>query len=226
MMMRSILCGFCLHLATPAAEAASLSVSPIRADVPAPANSSSVALKNDGVSPVNLQIRIFKWLLKNGEDYYEETVDVVATPPVATVPPGGEALVRLMRVGQAPVVGEEPYRLIVDEIPDANRVRNAGVNVAVRYSIPVFFLNGDASQSRLVWSVRTEGGKRTLVAANSGDKSSRISNLRLGGVTLRPGLAGYVLGHSSRMWNLPANASAARVRADSENGAIDALLSR
>lgn len=226
MTMRIILSCLCLHLAAPEALASNVSVFPIRADVTAPSNSASVTLKNDGGSPVNFQVRIFKWLLKNGEDFYEETMDVVATPPVATVPPGGSALVRIMRVGGAPVVGEEPYRLIVDEIPDANRVRNAGVNLAVRYAIPVFFLNGDAAQSRLAWSIRTEGGKRVLVASNSGDKSRRISNLRVGTVTLRPGLAGYVLGHSYRTWPLPPNATGVRILADSENGAIDASVSR
>ena len=226
MTMRAILSCLCLLLSAAVVQAGSISVSPIRADVPAPSKSASISLKNDGAQPVTIQIRIFKWGLKNGQDDYAESDDVVATPPVATVPPGGEALVRILRLDQKPVVGEEPYRLIVDEIPDANRIRNMGVNVAVRYAIPVFFLNGDAAQSRLAWSVRTEGGKRMLVATNTGDKSRRISNLRLGGVTLRPGLAGYVLGHSTRMWPLPTNATAARVLADSDQGVIDAPLSR
>ncbi len=226
MTMRWLFLLLCLHLFGTAAQAGSISVSPIRADVPAPSKSASVTLRNDGAQPVNIQIRIFKWALKKGEDHYEETNDVVATPPVATIPPGGDALVRIMRLDQRPVTGEEPYRLIVDEIPDANRIRNVGVNVAVRYAIPVFFLNGDAAQPRLSWSIRTEGGKRMLVAVNAGDKSSRISNLRIGSTTLRPGLAGYVLGHSTRMWPLPPHATAARVLADSDHGVIDAPLSR
>ena len=123
-------------------------------------------------------------------------------------------------------MGEESYRLIIDEIPDANRVRNVGVNIAVRYSIPVFFLNGDASQSKVAWSIRTEGGKRMLVATNAGDKSIRIVNLRLDKTTVKAGLAGYVLGHSTRMWPLPAKATGARVLADTDAGPIDAPLAR
>ena len=210
----------------PLAQAASLSVSPNRLDVPAPASSASVDLRNDAALPINIQIRIFKWVLKNGEDFYEETDDVVATPPVATVPPGGSALVRIVRTANAPPVGEEPYRLIVDEIPDANRVRDVGVNVALRYAIPVFFLNGDASQAKVAWSIRTEGGKRMLIATNTGDKSSRIAKLRLDKTVLYAGLAGYVLGHSTRMWPLPAKASGARIFADTDAGPIDAPLAR
>ena len=75
------------------AQAANISVFPIRIDVSAPATSASVNLKNEAAQPVNIQIRIFKWVLKNGEDFYEESDDVVATPPVAvlTVTPGSLA---------------------------------------------------------------------------------------------------------------------------------------
>jgi fimbrial chaperone protein len=226
MRLHTILSLLAYVLTAPIAHAASLSVSPIRLDVPAPASSGSVDLKNDAALPINIQIRIFKWVLKNGEDFYEETDDVVATPPVATIPPGGSALVRIVRTANVPPVGEEPYRLIVDEIPDANRVRNVGVNVALRYAIPVFYLNGDASQAKLAWSIRTVGGKRMLVATNTGDKSSRVARLRLDKTMLIAGLAGYVLGHSTRMWPLPAKASGARVLADTDTGPIDAAVAR
>ena len=209
-----------------AAQAASISISPIRLDVPAPASSASVTLLNEAALPANIQIRMFKWKLNKGEVFYEESDDVVATPPVATVPPGGSALVRIVRTGAAPVVGEEAYRLVVDEIPDANRVRNVGVNIALRYIIPVFFLKGDATQPKVDWSIRTEGGKRMLVATNTGDKNRRIVNLRLDKTTIVNGLAGYVLGHSTRMWPLPAKASGARILADTDAGPIDAALAR
>jgi hypothetical protein len=111
-------------------------------------------------------------------------------------------------------------------LSDANRIRNSGVSMALRYLIPVFFLGDDASQPKLAWSIRTEGAKRMLVATNAGDRSSRVSNLRLDKPMLYGGLAGYVLGHSTRMWPLPAKVSGARVTADSNNGAIDAPLSR
>lgn len=226
MTIRGVFSLFAYLLLAPLAQAASISVSPIRVDVPAPASSASVSLRNEASQPVNLQIRIFKWVLKDGADFYEETDDVVSTPPVATVPPGGAALVRIVRTANAPVSGEETYRLIVDEIPDANRIRNAGVNIAVRYAIPVFFLNPDASQPKLAWSIRNEGGKRMLVAVNSGDKHSRIATLKLDKTMLHGGLAGYVLGHSTRMWPLPAKASGSRVTADSDSGAINAQISR
>ena len=226
MCLRFVLSCLAVLLIAPVAQAASITVSPIRVDVSPPANSATVTLRNDSALPTNLQIRIFRWKLNAGDDFYEESADVVATPPVATVPPGGSAQVRILRTSKAPWVGEEPYRLIVDEIPDANRIRNAGVNVALRYAIPVFFRNPDATQAKLSWSIRTEGGKRMLVATNRGDKSSRITNLRLDKTVLYSGLAGYVLGNSTRMWPLAARVTGARVTADSDQGGIDAAIER
>lgn len=226
MRLRHVFSCLAVLLIAPMAQAASITVSPIRVDVSPPANSATVTLRNDSALPTNLQIRIFRWKLNAGDDSYDETADVVATPPVATVPPGGSAQVRILRTSKAPWVGEEPYRLIVDEIPDANRIRNAGVNVALRYAIPVFFRNPDATQAKLAWSIRTEGGKRMLVATNRGDKTSRITNLRLDKTVLYSGLAGYVLGNSTRMWPLAARVTGARVTADSDQGGIDAAIER
>jgi fimbrial chaperone protein len=207
------------------AAAASISVSPIRADVMEPGSTTSFTIKNDAAKTANIQIRIFKWSLSNGSDTYAETDDVVATPPVAAIPQGASATVRIVRTSRAPVTGEESYRLVIDEIPDANRVRNLGVNVALRYTIPVFFLSGEASQPRVTWTVRSEKGKRMLVATNTGDKHLRISALKVGSTTIVPGLAGYVLGHSSKKWQLPGGASGA-ISADSDAGRINASISR
>ena len=54
MTMRWLFLLLCLHLFGTAAQAGSISVSPIRADVPAPSKSASVTLRNDGAQPVNI----------------------------------------------------------------------------------------------------------------------------------------------------------------------------
>ena len=85
----------------------------------------------------------------------------------------------------------------------------------------MFFLSGEASQPRLTWTVRSVKGKRMLVATNAGDKHLRISALKVGSTTVVPGLAGYVLGHSSKKWQLPRLAPP-----DSDAGRINASISQ
>jgi fimbrial chaperone protein len=214
-----------LLLLSVSATAALLSMAPIRIDVVEPGNSSNVTVTNSGAAPVNVQVRIFRWAVKDGQDDYEETESVVVTPPITTVGPGANFTIRVIRQADAPIQGEEAYRLVVDEIPDANRARNLGVTIAVRYVVPVFFLSADAGPPQVSWSIaRTRGGKPLLVATNNSDKHLRLSALRIGKTTLAAGLAGYVLGHGSRTWPLPTKAGVGSISADSDAGPINAVL--
>src|SRR5438094_6012930 len=185
--------------------AASLQVAPVKVEVAAPGAATTLKLRNEGTTPLNAQIRVFRWSQVNGEDKLEPTNDVVASPPIARLAPKVDYTVRLVRVNKTPVAKEETYRLFVDELPDAANQRNRAVNLLLRYSIPVFFYPAAGNPPTLTWSVEQSGGKLAVVAKNSGDRHLRISNLKLrdekgGTVSFGDGLSGYVLGGSTRRW--------------------------
>jgi fimbrial chaperone protein len=185
--------------------AASLQVSPVLVEVAAPGAATTLKLRNEGTTPLNAQIRVFRWSQVNGEDRLEPTNDVVASPPLTKLAPKVDYTVRLVRVNKTPVAKEETYRLFIDELPDAANQRNRAVNLLLRYSIPVFFYPTAGNPPALTWSVEQSGGKLAVVAKNSGDRHLRISDLKLrddkgGTVSLGNGLNGYVLGGSSRRW--------------------------
>lgn len=210
-----------------AGSAGSLSVSPIRVEVLQPATSGNVTLRNESGRPLVGQVRVFEWALRDGKDHFTPTDQVIASPPIVQLAPGSDALVRLLRLAGAPVDGEKAYRLVIDEVPNANRVRNMGVNLAVRYALPLFFVSPDASQPKLVWTIENRGGRKMLVSVNSGDRSVRISNLSIGGVKVAPGLAGYVLGRSERVFELPRNApNAGAISAETDKGRLNAQVGR
>jgi fimbrial chaperone protein len=98
--------------------AASLRVAPVVLDLRAPTAASTIRIWNDAGRAINVQIRVFRWTQRNGEDAYEATNDVVASPPITKLRPGGENLVRIVRTSKRPVEAEESYRLVVDELPD------------------------------------------------------------------------------------------------------------
>lgn len=207
--------------------AASLTVSPILLSVGAPATGATLTVRNDSDRAMTVQVRVFRWRVDGKADSYAETRDVVVSPPISTIAAKGDLQVRVMRVSGAPVQGEETYRVVVDEVPDANRVRNVGVNVALRYTLPLFFIDPNASQPRLTWSIRRAGARRVLVATNSGDKHVRLANLTLGKAMLKKGLAGYVLGRSERVFDLPAQFPAGGpISADTGEGKLSATLGR
>jgi fimbrial chaperone protein len=174
-------------------------------EVAAPGAATTLKLRNEGMAPLNAQIRVFRWTQVNGEDKLEPTNDVVASPPIAKLAPKVDYTVRLVRVNKTPVSKEETYRLFVDELPDATNQRNRSVNLLLRYSIPVFFYPTAGHPPTLAWSLEHSGGKLAVVAKNSGDRHLRISNLKLrddkgGTISFGAGLSGYVLGGSSRRW--------------------------
>src|SRR5499427_7664467 len=150
--------------------AASLQVTPVMIEVAAPGAATTVKLRNEGTTPLNAQIRVFRWTQVNGEDKLEPTSDVVASPPLAKLAPKVDYTVRLVRVSKAPVSKEETYRLFVDELPDAANQRNQAVNLLLRYSIPVFFYPATGAPASLTWSVDHSGGRLSVVAKNSGDR--------------------------------------------------------
>ena len=213
-----------------AVEAAALRVSPILIEGGPQANS-TITLRNQENRPLNAQVRVFRWTQKDGQEALLPTEDVIASPPIVSIGPREDYVVRLQRTtGQEPV-SEEAYRVVVDELPNADRQRNGTVAVVLRYIVPAFFFPADATQPRLRWSIEHRDGRAFIVAENSGDKRLQVTNLgiRTGGrtVVVGKGLAGYVLGHSVREWPIAAKFSSLRsgtVVAMSDRGALNAPL--
>ena len=179
------------------AEAASLRVTPVTLDLRMPRAVASLKLRNDGDRPLDVQVRVFRWTQSGGADLYEATSAVIASPPVTRLAPHVDYTVRIARISKAPIVAEESYRVVVDEIP-ANVNRRAGtVNLVVRHSIPVFFRNPEAGRPKVSWKLARDRGSMTLVAPNTGGSRLKLANLSLqegnARIYARSGLVGYVL---------------------------------
>jgi fimbrial chaperone protein len=219
-----------------AASAGSLQIEPVLLDVTAPAATSTVTLRNQGATPINAQIRVFRWSLLDGQEKLEPTEDVVASPPSVTLTPNGQYIARIVRVSKQPVSGEESYRLLVDQLPDLSQQKNGAVNLLVRYSIPVFFGAAEKRSPAVQWSAAIKGDKLIVVARNTGDRRLRISSLNVRDASGRSisfgnGLAGYALGQSTKSWVAPGSARGfvtngpAAISAQTDGGPITATAS-
>jgi fimbrial chaperone protein len=234
MLVKTAAAAVLLAAAFSPAKAGSLQVEPVILDVTAPGAASTITLHNAGPTQINSQIRVFKWSLVNGEEKLEPTDDVVASPPSVTLGPNAKNIVRVVRVTKTPVVGEESYRLLVDQLPDLAQQKNGAVNLLVRYSLPVFFGAADKKSPTLAWSVAIKGDKLTLAAHNTGDRRLRLSALTIKdthgrSISLGNGLAGYALGQSTKSWTIPARGFAASGSASifgqSDGGPVQAVAS-
>jgi fimbrial chaperone protein len=216
------------------ATAGTLQVEPVLVDVTAPGAASTITLRNEGTAPIEAQIRVYKWAIVNGKEQLTPTNDVVASPPSVTLTPKGQYVARVVRVSKQPVVGEESYRMLVDQLPDLSQQKNGAVNLMVRYSIPVFFGASNKKSPTVAWSIATQGDKVTLTAHNSGDRRLRISALSLHdangkSLSFGNGLAGYALGQSAVSWTVPRHGftpnGSISVHAQSDGGPIQAVAS-
>ncbi|MDE2445082.1 MAG: molecular chaperone [Alphaproteobacteria bacterium] len=184
--------------------AATLQVSPINIEVLAPATTATETLSNiEGKGVLNCQVRVFKWTQVNGVEKLEPTKDVVASPPALTIKEGANATVRIVRLSKTPIVAEETYRLLVDEIPPAPTKGTEAVAFAVRHNIPVFFAPPGLT-TKVAWSAKAVKGGIRVIATNSGQRHIRVASLQMSGNgetdVYNNGLAGYALAGNSNGW--------------------------
>jgi fimbrial chaperone protein len=184
----------------------------------------TTTVSNAGDRPMQVQVRLFRW--SNGPDgeSYTETRDIGFSPPMFTLAPGEQQIVRLMLRGPAPAEREGAYRLIIDQLPETGAV--SGVQMPVRMILPVFVAPQVKAEGRLHWSGTVAGDKVLLTAHNTGTR--RVKLFDMGGRqtgaprTIQAGLAGYVLAGESRTWRVPREAGAASIAltARTESGPI------
>ncbi|CAN5291482.1 molecular chaperone [soil metagenome] len=217
------------------AHASTLRVSPVGLDLPVGQNATTLSLFNDDTTPLNVQVRVFRWKQADGKDVLEPATDVVASPPIAKVAPGATRTVRVVRLDPKLPETQQSYRLIVDELPPPLSEGGRQVTLLMRHSIPLFFAAG-ADKAKMTWRLTRSRDVQALTVSNTGGRHLRISNLRIvdgaGAVlTERKGLVGYALPGSTMAWPTGAFASPAgeaaglHLVADTDTGPIDAPLS-
>jgi len=194
------------------AHAATLQISPVMVDLQANENAAGVTLNNPGDAPLYGQVRVFRWDQVDGDDTLTSTQDMVASPPLIQIAAQTNQLVRLVRTGHttsAQQPAEISYRLVIDELPQPNTPTETGVQVRLRYSVPVFIEPaGAVGQPQLSWHLVQDKQGWILRVDNTGAKHAQIATVRLvnkaGTVyEINQGLLGYALADRSRQWQVP-----------------------
>lgn len=185
--------------------AGSLQVAPVLLEVLAPSGATAVVVKNPASEPVSAQVRVYRWEQSGGEETLTETREVVASPPLFKVGAQSQQIVRLVRTAKTPILDENSYRILIDELPSSTGAQGHSVQFAMRYSIPLFFQPSGLLPPKLEWTVVRSGKKLHVSARNMGDRHARISGLQLQDarghrVSLSAGLTGYVLGRAQMSW--------------------------
>lgn len=198
-----------LALAGAGAGAASLQISPVMITLRAGQGASGLNMQNMGETPVYGQVRVYLWQQKDGDDVLTPTQDVVASPPIIQIGAKSSQVIRLVRRSEQLPGAELCYRILIDEIPKDENGPAVGVDIRLRYSVPMFVLPADERGApALAWAVSKKDGHWLLRVRNSGKQRAQIGALELNNAAgqqfvIAPGLFGYVLAGRVREWRLP-----------------------
>jgi fimbrial chaperone protein len=168
-----------------------------------------ITMQNMGEATVYGQVRVYLWEQKDGDDVLTPTQDVVASPPIIQIEPKNSQMIRLVRRSQQLPAGELYYRILIDEIPKDDNGPASGVDIRLRYSVPMFVLPADERAApALAWAVYKKEDHWMLRVRNSGTQRAQIGALVLSNAAgkqfdIAPGLFGYVLAGNVREWRLP-----------------------
>jgi fimbrial chaperone protein len=224
-----------LALAAAQAAAGTFSVAPVRVEFDGTHRTAVLTVRNEDAVPLVLQTTTLAWSQEAGEDATEPTRAILATPPVATVAPNGEQIVRIALRGEPDPKRELSYRVLLAEVPQPAQRKAGELQVALRLSLPVFVQAPANAQPQVEWAgVRKPDGSLALQATNHGNMHAQIIDFEVrsgaGAPPQNVATGRYVLPGSTVTWTLPPEQAAklaARVQlhGQTDQGAFDTEVS-
>ena len=186
------------------ATAGTFSISPIRVELGAAQRRAVLTVHNEEDRPVVVQATLLAWKQAGGEDQTEATRDLLVTPPVFTIGPKADQVLRVALRGQPDPAREQDYRLLLAEVPGPPEQGFTGLRLALRLSLPIFVTPAQAAPL-VDWHLeRASDGALSLVAENSGNQHLQLSDFRLRfgdeAHAMHVGVMRYVLPGSRVSW--------------------------
>lgn len=171
---------FCMIAALHPAVANTFQVSPVRVDLSAQLSTAALTVSNNGTEPVVIQLQSMVWSQENGNDQYGSTGDLIATPPIFTIPPGASQIVRVGMRRRPDTDRELSYRVYMQEVPPAPRAGFQGLQMALRIGIPVFLEPLNKTKPVLQFGVtRLAQDKLAVVLSNQGKVHLQVTDFKV-----------------------------------------------
>ncbi len=202
-----------LSLVAAIANASSFSVAPIRVEIDSAHRTGVLTLRNDSDTSVVVQVTTVAWTqdASTGEDHYDETRDILATPPVFEVPAHGEQIVRVAMRRDADPSIELPYRVYFEEVPQARTTTFNGLNVALRIGLPAFIAPAAPVNTKVEWDAAWQSdGTLRLSGTNHGNVHLQVTDfdVQFGSASAHIAGSRYLLAGTHASWTVTPPAGA------------------
>lgn len=227
--LRTLVASAFIAPATTLAGGPSIGVMPVTVQLAPGQMATTLTVSNQGDREIAFQVRAYAWTQPGGSDQLTPTTELLASPPLGTIPAGGKQIMRLIL--RRPAQRQEAsYRILLDQIPPP--AEPGTINLALRLSIPIFAAPTTRIAPHVRWRIEREGDNAYLVAANDGGRHEKIQEIALttahgDPLSVDTGLSPYLLAGATGRWRLleparlPPPGENLRLTARSMAGAID-----
>lgn len=190
---------------TATAYAGSFSVSPVRVTLSASQPVVAMTVQNSEPEPTVVQLELVRWSQQNGQDIYTPTKDLLATPPIFTLPANSKQIIRIGLRKPQDASNEAAYRIFLHEIPGPPKPGFQGLRVALKIGVPIFIPANLVASTSLRWSAKVSANNQLKISAsNVGNTHTQIFSIKI----LQPNgqqlavqqLANYVLPGQAKEW--------------------------
>lgn len=193
-----------LWLATCWAQAASLSINPVKITLDGSTAISAMTVTNQSDEAVVMQATINAWTIQNNKEVYQPTEALIVNPPIFELASGASQIVRVGLSDTTPHSSEQSFRVFLEQSPTtpeeplfttrgfmsalpsgpeptaAKPTPSRAVQLMLRIGIPVFIQPPVAQSRPLEWSASRLPGRRIRIEAhNPGNLHVRVSQLSL-----------------------------------------------
>jgi fimbrial chaperone protein len=196
-----------------------------------------ITVKNDSDQATSIQIQVVAWSQLDGKDVYAPSRELLVAPPIVTIAPNSEQILRAALRRQTDATGELCYRIYLQELPPPPAPGFKGLQVALRIGLPVFVQpqHGKAA-AKMIWAAsRMPGGVVKIELQNQGNAHVQVSDFALylpgsDKPIAREAGSTYVLAGQLRAWLLKTDVTqntsggSLRLKAYTDAGDVDAEL--
>lgn len=139
---------------------------------------SSLRLANNGPQTQTYEISAHAWLQVDGEDQLSAAPDVIITPPVISLEPGEESVVRVGILNPSPhKVTEETYRLRIRDISPPNDVSKQNLHIQMEFLLPLIVPSSEPLASLKVTRVYVHESGLCTQLENDGNTYQKLVGL-------------------------------------------------
>lgn len=227
----------CVGVVVSAAQAGSFMVDPTRIELAPGQLSATLTIRNDDREPAVIRVEARAWDQQGEQDLYDASKEILVTPPIITVPPGADQLVRIALRRPLDPAKELSYRIFLQEVPPPPRPGFSGLQVALRISLPVFAKPALGIAPKADWKVTYQPKEHALRVnlANAGNAHLQLQEFKFsapGGdaVVALQQTSTYLLPGKTRDWTIKLAPSVRvagnrlRLRASTDAGDMDQEL--